>query len=136
MSRSGYSFDPDNWDLIRWRGAVNSAIRGSRGQAFLRDLLAALDAMPAKRLIANEFSEHGEFCTLGVIGHARGIDLTQLDTEDTHGAAAQFGIARALVAEIMFMNDDGEWRRNESPEYRWVRMRRWVADLTTGRDSL
>lgn len=33
MSRSGYSEDLDMWDLIRWRGAVKSALRGKRGQA-------------------------------------------------------------------------------------------------------
>ena len=38
MSRSGYSDDLDNWDLIRWRGQVSSAIRGKRGQGFLREL--------------------------------------------------------------------------------------------------
>lgn len=56
MSRSGYSddYDGDNWDLIRWRGAVTSAIRGKRGQAFLREALAALDAMPEKQLIAGD----------------------------------------------------------------------------------
>jgi hypothetical protein len=34
MSRSGYSDDidsaDDQWALIRWRGAVKSAIRGAR----------------------------------------------------------------------------------------------------------
>ena len=54
MSRSGYSEDCDGWALVRWRGAVKSAIRGQRGQAFLRELLAALDAIPDKRLIAEE----------------------------------------------------------------------------------
>ena len=34
MSRSGYTDECDGWELVRWRGAVNSAIRGKRGQAF------------------------------------------------------------------------------------------------------
>lgn len=54
MSRSDYSEDLDMWDLIRWRGQVASAIRGKRGQKLLRDLAAALDAMPVKALIADE----------------------------------------------------------------------------------
>lgn len=54
MSRSGYTEDCDGWDLIRWRGAVASAIRGKRGQAFLREALAALDAMPEKQLISHD----------------------------------------------------------------------------------
>lgn len=50
MSRSGYSddYDFDNWQLIRWRGAVNSAINGRRGQAFLKELLTAIEALPEK----------------------------------------------------------------------------------------
>ncbi len=28
MSRSGYNDDGTEWDLIRWRGAVASAVRG------------------------------------------------------------------------------------------------------------
>lgn len=61
MSRSGYNDDIDNWALIKWRGQVASAIRGKRGQKMLRDLLAALDAMPEKSLIVHELeSESGE----------------------------------------------------------------------------
>ena len=45
MSRSGYSDDDEDGRLAMWRGAVQSAIRGKRGQAALRELLTALDAM-------------------------------------------------------------------------------------------
>jgi hypothetical protein len=50
MSRSGYS---DGWDnsVYLWRGAVNSAVNGKRGQAFLRDLRDALEAKPEKTLV-------------------------------------------------------------------------------------
>lgn len=136
MSRSGYSDDHDNWDLIRWRGQVASATKGKRGQAFLRELLEALDAMPDKRLIKNDFqAADGCLCTLGVIGAKRGVDLKALDATheddgygcDTHQVGEVFGIARQLAAEIMYENDDGEWRGRESPEERWKRMRAWVA---------
>jgi hypothetical protein len=49
MSRSGYSDDLDPLALGRWRGRVASAMRGKRGQAFLREMLAAMDAMLAAR---------------------------------------------------------------------------------------
>jgi hypothetical protein len=54
MSRSGYidDYDDDNGAVAMYRGQVASAMRGRRGQAFLRDLLSALDEMPEKRLIA------------------------------------------------------------------------------------
>lgn len=132
MSRSGYSEDLDNWDLIRWRGAVKSAIRGKRGQAMLRELLAALDAMPVKELIAeNLVDADGCYCTLGVLGAARGLDLASIDAEDPHSVAEAFGIPRALAAEIEYENDDGgPWlphHHTEAPAARWARMRRWVA---------
>ena len=64
MSRSGYSDDCNGWDLIRWRGAVTSAIRGKRGRALLLELRDALDAMPEKALIAHDLvNSTGQFCS-------------------------------------------------------------------------
>jgi len=61
MSRSGYVDDmSDEWAAIRYRGAVSSAVRGKRGQAFLREMLAALDAMPEKRLAAGALVFDGQ----------------------------------------------------------------------------
>lgn len=137
MSRSGYSDDGDQWDMIRWRGAVSSAIRGKRGQAFLRDLLAALDAMPEKRLVANSFQrDDGCVCTLGALAKVRGIDTKPLETDyeeaDTRRVGEVFGIPGALAAEIMFENDDDFdcGAREDTParqEQRWRYMREWVA---------
>lgn len=130
MSRSGYSdYEIDNWELICWRGAVASAIRGKRGQAFLRELLAALNAMPEKRLIPNDFEADGEYCTLGVIAHQRGVDLQSFLNSDDYAErdliTNGLGVAWALVAEIMYENDESRW--DEAPEQRWQRMRAWVA---------
>ena len=49
MSRSGYTEDCDN--LTLYRQTVANALRGRRGQAFLRELLEALDALEVKELI-------------------------------------------------------------------------------------
>lgn len=126
MSRSGYSDDCDGWDLIRWRGAVRSATSGQRGQKLLADIAAAMDAMPDKRLIPDSLTTPtGEFCTLGVVGHTKGIDLQALDPEDSDAVAKAFGIAPALAREIVFLNDEGGWH-DETPEKRWTRMREWV----------
>lgn len=157
MSRSGYVED-DGYDplaLGRWRGRVASALRGKRGQAFLRELAASLDAMPDKRLIAHELKADGDFCTLGVLGAARGIDLEQLDPEDYDQVAKAFGIAPCMAQEIVYENDeafdDYEWvdvelcgpvrpfypdygrhhstvrvTHDDAPEKRWEYMRGWV----------
>lgn len=125
MSRSGYSDDLDRWALIRWRGQVASASRGKRGQAFFRDLLAALDAMPEKKLIANDLEDAaGQVCALGVVGKARGIDMAALDPHEHEELGDVFGIARQLVAEVEFENDECY---DPTPDHRWQRMRNWAA---------
>lgn len=125
MSRSGYSDDCEN--LWLWRGAVARAIRGKRGQAMLRDLLAALEAMPVKRLITEELEADGNYCTLGVLGKARNLPMAGYDSYDFGYLAHEFGVARALIQEIEFENDEGTYRP-ETPEQRWQRMRAWVAE--------
>ena len=126
MSRSGYSNDLDPRDLAMWRGQVTSAIGGKRGQAFLRELIEALDGMPEKRLIANVLRAYGEVCAIGSVGARRGIDLEALDPHDHEGLASVFGIAHQLVQEIEFMNDDECFGWGASPEDRWKRMRAWA----------
>lgn len=126
MSRSGYSDDCDGWALIRWRGVVASAIRGKRGQAFLTEMLAAMDALPEKQLVAWELEAHGQVCAIGSVGLARGVDMSKLDPEDSATVAGAFGIAEPLAQEIVWMNDEaGPWK--ETPEQRFARMRQWIA---------
>lgn len=113
--------------MIRWRGAVASAIRGKRGQAFLREMLAALDAIPTKALIAYEIESLQGVCALGALGRRRGLDTSRIDPEDRDMTAATFGIPFSLACEIMFENDEGGgYWNNETPERRWERVRSWV----------
>ena len=62
----------------------------------------------------------------------RGLDMSRVDYEDPECVAQFFGIARALAAEIEYMNDEGTFRP-ETPRARWERMRSWViANLEGG----
>ena len=124
MSRCGYSEDLENWTLIRWRGQVASAVRGKRGQAFLRELVEALDALPEKRLIAHELESDGNVCAIGSVGLQRGVDMSTLDPDDSVSIASVFGIADPLVREIEAINDEEGW--SDTPEQRWQRMRNWA----------
>lgn len=122
MSRSGYSDDCEHVHL--WRGAVDRALFGVRGQRFLRTLRAALDAMPTKRLIAHAIAHtSGEVCALGAVDPTAAVD-----PEDREAVAQHFGIAPAMAAEIVYENDEAvaSWWRSETPEERWVHMRAWV----------
>lgn len=140
MTRSGYSDDCDNdWQFVMWRGAVKSAIKGKRGQAFFKEMLAALDALPVKRLVKDELqapdlitcSHWGMFetqsvCAIGAVGRARGVDMNKIDPDDPPQVAGAFGIAQAMAQEIVYINDEwGSYR--ETPEARFVRVREWVA---------
>lgn len=127
MSRSNYSDDIDQWQLIKWRGQVASAVRGKRGQRLLIDLVAALDALPEKVLIAGELvSTDGAYCALGAVGKLRGVNMTSLDPYDSESVADTFDIADQLAREIAYENDEaGPWR-GETPEQRWSRVRAWA----------
>lgn len=125
MSRSGYSDDcDDQLQFGRWRGVVASAIRGKRGQAFLKEMLAALDALPEKKLIAHSLEVEGDVCALGAVARARRVDVSMLDPEDYETVAGTFGIATPLAQEIVFMNDEAFWR--STPEQRFQNVRDWV----------
>ena len=133
MGRHGYQEDIGDWASIRWRGMVASSIRGRRGQAFLRELAKALDAMPEKRLVAEDLkNEEGDVCTLGAALAAKGLDPAEYDPEDHEGLAQIFDIAPCLVQEVEYENDDSWLRKEDYPdgldedERRWHRMRRWV----------
>jgi hypothetical protein len=139
VSRSGYSDDiDDELQAGRWLGMVASAIRGKRGQKFLCELVAALDAMPIKELIMNELEEAeengGGVCALGALGKARGLDMRNLDPEETRDVAEAFNIAECLAAEVAYQNDEcSDWYfpagsrwEQDTPYQRWVRMRAWA----------
>ncbi len=112
MSRSVYVDDNDD-PLAhgRWRQAVRRALHGKRGQALLRELVAALDAMEDKRLYPGSFAtSEGEFCALGALAAKRGTKVDDLGNDedgcDTEQVGKRFGIARAMAAEIMYLNDE------------------------------
>lgn len=149
MSRSGYCDDNDDpLAFGRWRQAVTRALKGKRGQALLRELAQALDEMDDKRLYVGSFATPtGEFCTLGVLGAKRGTKMDDLgDGDDCDPATVgqRFGVAPAMAAEIMYMNDEcavDEWKwvdvehcrpvlvRNDNhAAERWQRMRAWVGE--------
>ena len=147
MSRSGYNDDygsEDPWGLIRWRGQVASVIRGKRGQAFLLEMLHALDSLPEKKLIEGNLEQHGQVCAIGAVGLKRGIDMSALDPSDYEGVASAFGIAHQLAQEVVYVNDeqflystdDAGYLRSHNgkliemaPEERFEKVRAWIVSL-------
>lgn len=129
MSRSGYTDDGDCDDdlaLGRWRGIIASATRGKRGQRFFLDLVAALDALPDKRLVSGELqNKEGAVCALGALGKFRGVDVGALDTYDHEALGKTFNVAEQLTQEVMYENDERRWNRM-TDEQRWQDVRAWA----------
>ena len=124
MSRSGYSDDCEYLEL--YRATVDRTIAGKRGQAFLREMATAMDAMPEKKLIADELiNAEGACCAIGTVCKARNIDVSKVDYYDPDEVGKLVGISRSLAAEIEYINDD-DFRYGESPEHRWERIRKWI----------
>lgn len=137
MGRSGYI---DDWDpeMNLYRGAVEQALYGNRGQAFLRELIAALDAMPVKELIQGDLVQTDEqgkpcYCALGAVYAARGTSLegiASVDVYDWETLASELNIAESMAREIMWWNDEGGafiLKGGENTDAnRWKRMRDWA----------
>lgn len=138
MSRSGYSDENEDNTLGLWRGNIDRATCGKRGQVFFRELALALDAMPVKRLVKGELeTDDGEVCSLGALRKAKGVALDPLIECDWDELGEAFNVAPMLTQEVMYHNDergdfDYETQRyrdaEETPEQRWARMRKWAAE--------
>jgi hypothetical protein len=120
-----------------WHANLRRAMQSKRGQAFMQELLEALDALPQKRLIQGAMEQSGEVCALGAVGLKRGMELDGLDSRDHDEIADAFGISSMLAQEIAYWNDQGMeacllgltdgggWTEN-SPEDRFTFVRAWV----------
>lgn len=111
MSRSDYTdYIDDNWEHIRWRGAVKSASRGKRGQHFLKRILKGLKSLKNKELIVEELVDNeGNCCAMGAVCINEGLDVSHINPEDYEKVAEFFDVSPALVREIAFENDDGTY---------------------------
>jgi hypothetical protein len=125
MSRSGYS---DDGGTELYRANIDRALKGKRGQDFLKELVKALDALPNKRLIAGDLSREGEVCAIGALGLYKNIDIVDIDPEDPQRVAKMFNVSESMAREVVFENDEATYTI-ETPEARWQRMRNWAVAL-------
>lgn len=133
--REGEDFEP--WMAGQQAGALRAAVRGRRGQAFLRELVAALDALPVKELAAGalEDPETGCCCAFGAVARARGWGEEQLGFDPTDGDASApesllaeaFGVSKTLAFQVIAENED--FSSCNTPGWRgcrWFRVRSWA----------
>jgi len=136
------------WDL--WNASVNRHLGGAKGQQALRDLRAALLALPEPRLIEGRLAdERGCVCTVGALAlHRRTTageprekvlsDLASLikpderwneidayeSEERTIQCGRDIGLKMTMAVTLAARNDDIS--RDETPEQRFERVLAWV----------
>lgn len=157
MSRSGYTDDCEGINL--YRGNVERCLKGRKGQAALREMRDALEAMPEKKLVADAFACDDGVCAMGALARHREvekgvpfdeaqaavIDLARrkgLDEGDVNSAADcaanALSIPRYLAREVAFENDDHDGfgvGRKDDPEARHARMLKWVNEQIVEKTS-
>lgn len=113
-----------NRPLPAFKASISRAVNSTGGQAMLKNLLSALDAMPYPRLIGGVFEFDCDYCAIGALGKAAGLNVAKFSTEKLPELAATFGCPLVLIDVIMKTNDEG---RRELPAQKWSRMRDWTA---------
>ena len=139
LCQHDYGFEP--WMEGQQAGALQSAIRGQRGQRLLRDLVAGLDALPAPELSAGALEDKatGCCCAFGAVRRYRGaaavplyFDPMEEDLDPPH-YAEPFDVAPALAWAVVDVNEEWSNSNNEaSRRQRWERVRAWAVRHLAG----
>ena len=133
MSRFWEDESDDPLDYARYEAAKRSTLRGRRGQAFLRELVAALDALPRPELSEGALGDRrtGCVCALGAIALAQGDSFDDLAKDNGNWSldetAERYSISPTLANEIISANDD--WRDGNAVNVRrsrWRHVRAWA----------
>jgi hypothetical protein len=149
------TFDEDedfNNQSLLWEANQERCIRGKKGQAALRELEAALLALPQKRLITDELENaQGDVCAIGALARFKGKENPMIgdsfgDPEDsltigvdeieraTIALAQELGVPRLAALAVVRENDEDDYYPvTVTPERRYERMLKWVQDALSGK---
>lgn len=151
MSRIGYTDEEDYpGQFGLWQGNCQRSLKGKQGQVILRELEAALLALPSKRLIAKSLvDQHGEVCAIGALANWRGEITDEMIGQgeyDMEAVGERLGMPRLVAWKVVEVNDiqlvgndlvfcEGPYRWPSeqphayveiTPEQRYERMLAWV----------
>lgn len=131
--RISYSEDEDfPGQFGLWQGNVQRSLRGKKGQAELRELKAALLALPEKRLIIGALERDGEVCAIAAYAKYKGLSLAEYKPDpelydedvDSDEVGIAGGMPRLVAWEVVCRND--MHYDNCTPEQRYEKMLAWV----------
>lgn len=146
MSRFDFDGDGEEYpgEYALFEANIDRALAGKRGQAILREMKAALEALPHKRLCQGRLADDGEVCVLGAlcVKRLRDTGLTfeeavekaereyaEMDAQalaDTAGSRMKLGFH--LAWKTMYANDElGEnYKSKTTPEKRFENVMNWI----------
>lgn len=107
-----------------WQANCRRSMKGKAGQQALRDLEAALLALPDKRLIHGSLvDDQGGVCAIAAYGKYKGVDLSKFDPEDSSNEVGiEAGMPRLVAWKVVELNDvllDTVWEIADGPLQRW-----------------
>lgn len=112
---------PGQFEL--WQANCRRSLQGKTGQQELRELEAALAALPVKRLIHGALEdEHGGVCAIAAYAKHKGHDISKADPEDESDIVGiEAGMPRLVAWKVVEMNDlrfdDYYWDTAEGPTW-------------------
>jgi hypothetical protein len=133
MARINYSDEEDTpGQFALWNANVQRSIAGKQGQWTLRELEAALLALPRPRLVRNMLADDGDCCAVGCLvlalrvkqGEDRAAVLAELedsdpdDDEAAQAMAEPLGIPHLVGWKLVELNDiqlDTVWEVADGP---------------------
>lgn len=103
-----------------WQANCQRSMRGKIGQQELRELEAALLALPVKRLIHGALEDdEGGVCAIACYAKHKGVDLSRHDPEyESDEVGVQAGMPRLVAWKVVALNDvelEDRWVRHEGP---------------------
>lgn len=144
MSRFSDDYDEDFANQAALYNAnTERCLKGKRGQAFLKEMEAALLTLPQKKLINGAVCQEGQVCAIGALALKRKRDagdsiaaaLYWLEKEapdewQESDATADYAeehldVLRRLAFRMAWVNDLKE-PEEETPEQRYERVLKWV----------
>lgn len=161
MGRINYSEDEDYPGQFNiWQANCRRSLQGKAGQAALRDLEAALLALPEKRLIHGVLTdEDNGVCAVACYARHKGLDLSKFDPEDeSDEVGIKAGMPRLVAWSVVALNDitleswlgyvegprtkeesryggDGVWvHRPLTPEERYEKVLWWVREQLNAKE--
>jgi len=117
-----------------WQVNCQRSLSGNKGQQSLRELEAALLALPSKRLIAHRLDNGEDVCAIGALVRYKHISPVSDPEFEMENVGIECGMPQLVAWKIVEINDtfdcryEGNRRVDYTPEERYEKVLNWVRE--------